>query len=62
MSMASHLSALEQKHQALERQIEDELNHPAADESRLRELKRKKLKLKDEIARLRAGPESATVH
>ena len=62
MSMASHLSALEEKHQALERQIEDELTHPAADEGRLRELKRKKLKLKDEIAKLRAAPESTTVH
>jgi hypothetical protein len=62
MSMATYLSALEQKHQALERQIESELSHPAADEGRLRELKRKKLKLKDEITRLRTAPESATIH
>ncbi len=62
MSMASYLTALEQKHQALERQIEDELSHPAADEARVRDLKRKKLKLKEEITRLKMAPEGATLH
>jgi hypothetical protein len=49
MSMTSHLSALEEKHKALERQIEDELSRPSADDARVAELKRLKLKLKDEI-------------
>ena len=62
MSMASYLTALEQKHQALERQIEDELSHPAADEDRVRDLKRKKLKLKEEITRLKMATECATLH
>ncbi len=62
MSMASHLSALEQKHQALEREIQDELSHPAADDVRVAELKRQKLKLKDQINRLRTSPASKTLH
>jgi hypothetical protein len=62
MSIASHLSALEQKHQALEQEIEDELSHPSADEARLQELKRQKLKLKDEITRLRTNSAGETLH
>lgn len=62
MSMASHLSALEQKHKTLERQIEDELARPSADEVRLAELKRQKLKLKDEITRLKTTPAGDTLH
>ena len=62
MSIASHLSALEQKHQALEQEIEDELSHPSADEARVQELKRQKLKLKDEITRLRTNSAGETLH
>ena len=62
MSITSHLSALELKHQSLERQIEDELAHPSADEARLRELKRRKLQLKDEIERLRTTTSGETLH
>jgi hypothetical protein len=62
MSMASHLSALEQKHRSLEQQLEDELSRPSADDIRIRELKRQKLKLKDEINRLRSAPAGETIH
>jgi hypothetical protein len=62
MSMTSHLSALEQKHKALERQIEDELSRPSADDVRVAELKRLKLKLKDEITRLRINATGDTLH
>ena len=62
MSMTSHLSALEQKHKALERQIEDELSRPSADDARVAELKRLKLKLKDEITRLRTNASGDTIH
>jgi hypothetical protein len=58
MSMESHLSELERKHEALEREIEAERIHPSGDDLRLAELKRRKLLLKDEIARLR----EETVH
>lgn len=53
MSMHSHLAELERRHQALAREIETELLHPSTDELRVKELKRKKLHLKDEIERLR---------
>ena len=62
MSMTSHLSALEEKHKALERQIEDELSRPSADDARIAELKRLKLKLKDEITRLRTNASGDTLH
>ncbi len=62
MSLTSHLSALEEKHKALERQIEDELSRPSADDARIAELKRLKLKLKDEITRLRTNASGDTLH
>jgi hypothetical protein len=61
MSLQSHLAELEKKHQALEDQINDCLVHPATDDLKVVELKRRKLHVKDEIERLRHG-ESASVH
>ena len=52
MSRETHWAALEQRHDALEKEIEREMIHPARDELRLSELKRRKLQLKDEIAKL----------
>ena len=59
MSLSSHLVELRRKHQHLEEKIETELRSPAANDLRIAELKRQKLRLKDEITRL-AGSE--TVH
>jgi len=53
MSMQSHLAELEKRHQALEAEISECLNHPAVDDLKIVELKRRKLLVKDEIARLR---------
>jgi hypothetical protein len=53
MQLDNHLTELVRKHQALEREIQDALTHPSTDDIRLAELKRRKLHLKDEIARLR---------
>ena len=53
MALQNHLTELERKHDALEREIQDAATHPAADDSKVAELKRKKLQLKDELARLR---------
>lgn len=53
MSIEAHLVELTRRHQALEREIESERNHPAASDTKLKELKRKKLHLKEEIERLR---------
>ncbi len=61
MSMQSHLTELEKKHQALEEQINDCLTHPAIDDLQVVELKRKKLLVKDEIERLRHNGH-ASVH
>lgn len=60
MSMQS-LADLEQRHRALEDEINEVLAHPAADDLQVAELKRRKLHLKDEIARLRQS-DSASVH
>ena len=61
MSMQSHLTELEKKHQALDEQINDCLTHPATDDLKVVELKRKKLLVKDEIERLRHN-EHASIH
>ena len=53
MSLQNHLSELERRHSALGREIEKELIHPASDETKVTELKRRKLSLKDEITKLR---------
>jgi hypothetical protein len=59
MSTESHLSELERRHADLERQLAEAKNHPSADPLELTDLKRRKLHLKDEIARLRTV---VTVH
>lgn len=47
---SSHVQALQQKHQGLERLIHEELCRPQPDEAILAELKRQKLRIKDEIS------------
>ncbi len=61
MSMQSHLAELEKRHQALQEEINDCLAHPAVDDLKIVELKRKKLAVKEEIERLRHSA-SASVH
>ena len=52
MSMESQLAELERRHHALELEIQEALSHPGTDTLAVSELKRRKLQLKDEIARL----------
>lgn len=52
MTLQSHLSELLSKHQALEKELADAMAHPASTDAELADIKRKKLKLKDEITRL----------
>ena len=59
MAIESHLAELERRHQALELEITEALAHPSIDGLRIVELKRKKLHVKDEIARLK---QQAFVH
>ncbi|HVX92211.1 MAG TPA: DUF465 domain-containing protein [Xanthobacteraceae bacterium] len=53
MAIQSHLAELERRHQALENEIAEALQHPSTDDLKLAELKRRKLLVKDEIARLK---------
>ena len=52
MSIQAHLAELERRHQALENEISEALTHPSTDDLKVAELKRRKLQVKDEIARL----------
>ena len=54
MSLQAHLSELSAKHKALESQIEEAMLHPSVDDLRIAELKRRKLRIKDEISRIEA--------
>jgi hypothetical protein len=53
MSVESHLAELERRHEALEREIEEAQTHPGVDDLEIAAMKRRKLQIKDEIARLR---------
>jgi hypothetical protein len=52
MSFDPHVEQLTQKHAALENTIHEEINRPHPDMLRLAQLKKEKLRIKDEIARL----------
>ena len=52
MTMHDYVESLRGKHAHLEQQIDDELHRPLPDHSILTRLKREKLRIKDEIARL----------
>lgn len=52
MTSISHMAALEQRHQSLKQQIILETQRASVDDQKIRDLKRKKLELKDQIARL----------
>ncbi|WP_298721668.1 YdcH family protein [uncultured Ferrovibrio sp.] len=51
MNNTAHLDTLIEKHHALQDQIDDEIHRPMPDQVRLTQLKREKLKLKEEITR-----------
>ncbi len=59
MSVESHLAELERRHQSLKREIAEAQAHPGNDEMEIATLKRRKLHIKDEIARLK---QSQSVH
>jgi hypothetical protein len=51
MSMEAHLAELERRHRALEAEIVEARAHRSIDDLQIVELKRRKLLVKDEIAR-----------
>ena len=52
MAVEARIRELGVRHQTLEREIEDENRRPVSDTQRLKELKRQKLKLKEEMETL----------
>jgi hypothetical protein len=59
MSIESHLAELQRRHAALESEIREAIAHPSVDDAEVAELKRRKLQLKDEIAKIKSV---TTVH
>jgi len=57
MSLQNHLVELERRHHALEKEIETAQVHPSFEPLKLAELKRNKLLVKDEIAKLKSQTE-----
>jgi len=51
MNTPAHLETLIEKHHSLQEAIDDEIHRPMPDSVRLTQLKREKLKLKEEITR-----------
>ncbi len=56
MAIEARIRELGARHQTLERAIQEETGRPAADPTRIGELKRQKLRLKEEIDHLRTKP------
>ena len=52
MSLQAHIGELHAKHKALEAELAEAMYHPASTDAEIAALKRKKLRLKDEITRL----------
>lgn len=55
MAIEARIRELDNRRQSLDRAIDTEVRRPTADSLRLSELKRQKLKLKEEIEGLRAA-------
>ncbi len=56
MAVDARIRELGSRHQTLDKAIHDEMTRPAADTARLKELKRQKLRLKEEMEALRGRP------
>ncbi|MBP9048735.1 MAG: DUF465 domain-containing protein [Tabrizicola sp.] len=54
MTITSHLVELRRKHDTLSEMVEEAQRSPGIDDLKVAELKRQKLKLKEEITRLSA--------
>jgi hypothetical protein len=55
MALQGHMQELSEKHQKLQQMIEAEMAHPDWDEIRVSALKKEKLRIKDELERLRSS-------
>lgn len=52
MALAQRIAALQKRHEWLDQILGQEMHHPFPDESRLTQIKKSKLRVKDEIAAL----------
>jgi hypothetical protein len=52
MTLAAHLAELSEKHRLLERKIAEELARPGSDDIQINQLKKERLRIKDEMAKL----------
>ena len=55
MALQGHIQELSDKHKKLQQLIETEMTRPDWDEVRIAELKKEKLRIKDELERLRSS-------
>ena len=55
MTIDARLDTLGRKHAELETQLHQEMRHPALDEVKVHDIKRRKLAIKDEMTTLTAG-------
>ena len=55
MAIDARIRELGLRHRTLDRAIEDEVKHPAFDDTKLRQMKRQKLRIKEELEGLRRG-------
>ena len=52
MSLSSHLEELKKKHESLSMAVESAQRAPGSSDHEIREMKKRKLRLKEEIARI----------
>ena len=55
MALEGHVLELSEKHKKLQELIESEMAHPDWDEAKVSALKKEKLRIKDELERLRSS-------
>jgi hypothetical protein len=52
MLSSSHAEALENKHASLEARLHDEMNRPVPDTGKIQQLKKAKLRIKEELSEI----------
>jgi len=55
MNLGSHIQELRKKHEALSEEVENAQRNPGTDALRISEMKKQKLRIKEEIGRLQAA-------
>ncbi|MDP9836199.1 hypothetical protein J2T09_000941 [Neorhizobium huautlense] len=55
MTVQAHIASLEKKHEGLEDELQSVLASPSTDDQAIAHLKRRKLRIKDELERLKGS-------